>query len=72
MFATHDNRLVPKINIYYYPEENVFRTADDKIIPCLFPIVSPNDLLLFRQHRKTVEIVNTKYGLVVNLLFPIN
>lgn len=63
--------LMPKIFIYYYPEENVFRTNDGRIITNLYPLVTANQIFLFKRMKKSVEFVAPAVGVVVRLLYPV-
>lgn len=64
--------LMQKITILYYPEENIFKTADGQIVLNIYPLVSPSQILLFKHRRKTIEILNSKYGLIVRMLYPLS
>ncbi len=68
-----DKILRPKsISIFYYPEENRFKTADGKVILNLYPLADPNRIYLFKHRKKSMTFMNYKYHIEVKLLYPIN
>lgn len=62
--------LMPKIVIFYYPEENLFR-CKGKICVNLQPLVTPNQIFLFKHDKKSIEFVNREFGVVVRMLYPV-
>ena len=63
--------LMPKIILFYYPEENLFR-CKNRVCINLQPLITPSQLFLFKHNKKSVEFVNRKFGVVVRMLYPIN
>lgn len=63
-------QLPPKLNIvlHYDSEENVMRDTNGHIIFNIFKYITPNELLLFKQNRKTM-FVSGKSGKKVTLLY---
>lgn len=59
------------VSLFYYPDENRFRTCDGKTIFNLYPLVSPNMVFLFKQEKTTMTFFNPKYRIEVELLYPI-
>lgn len=66
------NMLTPKIFIFYYPDENIFKTSDNKVIINMSPLVSPGQRLIFLKNKKSVEFVNNKYGIIIRLFYPVS
>jgi hypothetical protein len=64
--------LTPIIDVFYYPDDNIFKTKDGKAIINLYPLVSPNQIFLFKHKQETTEIVNYEHGIRIRLLYPTN
>lgn len=64
--------LMPKIIICYYPKENLFKSPNGQIYINLQPMVTPNQIFLFKHYKKSIEFVNRNCGIIVKMLWPIN
>lgn len=47
-----DNSTRKELFLFYYRDANVFTDCDGHIIYDIFRIISPNDLYMFRHHKK--------------------
>ncbi len=65
------DNLIATIVIYYYPDENVFKTATNQTILNFYPLVTPNQVFLFKKEKKSVEIINHTFGIRIKMLYPI-
>ena len=50
--------------IIYYPIDNTFNDEDDEIIFNIFSILTPNDLLLFKQNKQSICIPGPQGGMI--------
>lgn len=59
------------MSLYYFKEDNVFMDGEGELVFEIFEIITPNDLYLFKQNKKTF-IVNhcTDLGYFVELYWP--
>lgn len=62
--------IMTSVSIFYYPDWNVFKDCEGRIIINIYKLVPPWRIFLFKEHKKNDEFVNTQYGLIVKLLYP--
>lgn len=68
--VSRKSTLLKNVMLYYYPDENAFKTSENQIVflPC--PLVDADRVHIFRYYKKSMTFVNWKYGIRVILLYP--
>lgn len=61
--------LMPKLTILYWPDDNVFKNPNGECI-YPYPLLSADDIYLFKHKKQSVEILNWRLGIIIRLLYP--
>lgn len=70
--AFDENTLAPIVTVFYYPEENLFKDGKGHVYTCLHPLIRTDQLFMFRHRKQSMSFINHKFGIRVNLLYPVS